>query len=47
MDAPYCQLNGIKTYAFKSREELINFTSNKNAMLIAINAEKILYGKIF
>ncbi len=38
-----CQLNGIKTYAFESKNDFINYVNNKNVILIAINAEKILH----
>jgi UDP-N-acetyl-D-mannosaminouronate:lipid I N-acetyl-D-mannosaminouronosyltransferase len=39
-------LNGVKTYAFKSYKELIEYTENKKVILIAINAEKILNNNV-
>ncbi|MGO3181904.1 MAG: WecB/TagA/CpsF family glycosyltransferase [Aequorivita sp.] len=39
----YKELNGIKTYAPQSREELICYAFEKKAILVAINAEKILH----
>lgn len=39
----YKELNGIKTYAPQSREELITYAFDKKAILVAINAEKILH----
>ncbi len=36
------QVNHIKIYPFKSRNELIEFVRNKKGLLIAANAEKIL-----
>ena len=35
-------INGVKTYAFKSQEDLLDFVAEKKTILIAINAEKIL-----
>lgn len=35
-------LNGLKCYAPSSREELIRFAFSNNAILVAVNAEKIL-----
>lgn len=34
-------INGKKIYAFKSREEFLDFIDNKNKILIALNAEKL------
>ena len=34
-------LNGIKTYAPQSRDELISFAMANKSILIAVNAEKI------
>lgn len=39
----YKKLNGVKTYAPKSREELIEYAYKEKAILVAINAEKILH----
>lgn len=36
-------LNGVKTYCFDSREDLIKFASTEQKSLIAVNAEKILH----
>lgn len=36
-------LNGVKTYSFSSRKELIDFVSKEKKSLVAINAEKILH----
>ncbi len=36
-------LNGIKTYAPKSRKDLIEYALNQRKILIAVNAEKILH----
>ncbi|MDO5968911.1 WecB/TagA/CpsF family glycosyltransferase [Flavivirga aquimarina] len=36
-------LNGVKTYAPTSKQELIEYAFNKKNMLIAVNAEKILH----
>ena len=36
-------LNGIKTYAPKSRAELIQYAIDNNKTMVAINAEKILH----
>lgn len=36
-------LNGVKTYAPNSREDLIDFAIEKKSILIAVNAEKILH----
>ncbi len=35
-------INGVKTFAFKSREKLLDFIEEKKTILIAINTEKIL-----
>jgi UDP-N-acetyl-D-mannosaminouronate:lipid I N-acetyl-D-mannosaminouronosyltransferase len=40
-----CLINDIKTYSFKSKNELIEFVNDKKTILIAINAEKIIYAK--
>lgn len=39
----YELINGIKTYNFSSREELIAYAAREKKSLIAINAEKILH----
>lgn len=39
----YKELNGLRTYVPKSRQNLITHAFSKKAMLIAINAEKILH----
>ncbi len=36
------KLKNITTYSFSNREELLEYIKNKNKILIAINAEKIL-----
>lgn len=36
-------INGVKTYCFSSRSELIEFAFSEKKSLIAINAEKILH----
>ena len=36
------EINGIRTYAPKSRKELINYAFNNKSILVAINAEKLL-----
>lgn len=36
-------LNGVITYAPKSREALIDFAMHNNSILVAVNAEKILH----
>ena len=36
-------LNGIQTYSFSSRKELIDFVRQKKKGLVAVNAEKILH----
>lgn len=36
-------LNGVKTYAPSSRKELIDYAFDQNAILVAVNAEKILH----
>ena len=36
-------LNGVKTYAPKSREELIDYAMKHHKIMIAVNAEKILH----
>lgn len=35
-------LNGILTYPFKSKSEILSFVEDKKAILIAVNAEKII-----
>lgn len=35
--------NGVKCYAFASFDDIIDFVSEKNGLLVAINAEKILH----
>lgn len=35
-------LNGVLTYPFKDKTELLNFISDKKQILIAVNAEKII-----
>jgi len=35
-------LGGVKTHAFKDRNEMLDFIENKKNILIAINAEKIM-----
>ncbi|MBN2272725.1 MAG: WecB/TagA/CpsF family glycosyltransferase [Bacteroidales bacterium] len=37
------KINGINTYSFKSREELIEYAFSEKKSLIAINAEKLLH----
>ncbi len=39
----YKTLNGVKTYAPKSREELMHFAMSQKSILVAVNAEKILH----
>ncbi len=39
----YKTLNGVKTYAPQSRKELIDYAFQNKAILVAINAEKILH----
>lgn len=39
----YKELNGVKTYAPQSREELITYAFKHKSILVAINAEKILH----
>lgn len=39
----YKELNGVKTYAPQSRKELITYAFENKAILVAINAEKILH----
>ena len=36
-------LNGVKTYAPKSREELLAYAMAQKSILVAVNAEKILH----
>lgn len=36
-------LNGVMVYPFSSTTDLITFVSNRNGILVAINAEKILH----
>ena len=38
----YKFINGIKIYAPMSRKSLIRYSLKKNALLVAINAEKIM-----
>ena len=35
-------INGVKTFAFESRENLLDFIEEKKTILIAVNSEKIL-----
>lgn len=42
MEDNFKYLNGIKTYAFKSKKELIDSVINKNSILIAITGRKIV-----
>lgn len=42
MKANHVKLNGVKTYAFSSKKDLIDYVSDKKKILIAVNAEKIL-----
>jgi UDP-N-acetyl-D-mannosaminouronate:lipid I N-acetyl-D-mannosaminouronosyltransferase len=42
MNLSYSRLNGLRTYVYDSRQELIDFAIDKKAILIAINAEKII-----
>lgn len=35
-------IKGVKTFAFESRENLLDFIENKKTILIAVNTEKIL-----
>jgi UDP-N-acetyl-D-mannosaminouronate:lipid I N-acetyl-D-mannosaminouronosyltransferase len=37
------ELNGVKVHPFTSREELLDYVSEKKGILVAINAEKILH----
>jgi len=39
----YKKLNGVKTYAPQSREEMISYGFENKSILVAINAEKILH----
>jgi UDP-N-acetyl-D-mannosaminouronate:lipid I N-acetyl-D-mannosaminouronosyltransferase len=39
----YSKLNGITTYAPKSRDELIDYAFDNKSLLVAVNAEKILH----
>lgn len=39
----YIDINGIKTYCFSSRSELIDLAFSEKRSLIAVNAEKILH----
>ncbi|RYM33467.1 glycosyltransferase [Brumimicrobium glaciale] len=39
----YKELNGVKTYAPQSREQLISYAFKNKSILVAINAEKILH----
>jgi UDP-N-acetyl-D-mannosaminouronate:lipid I N-acetyl-D-mannosaminouronosyltransferase len=43
MKINHCLLNGVKTYAFTSRKQLIEYACDQQKMLIAVNAEKILH----
>ena len=36
-------IDGIKIFPFESREQLIHYVDNHKAMLVAVNAEKILH----
>ena len=42
----YKEINGVKTYAPQSRQELITHAFASKSILVAINAEKILKGEI-
>lgn len=42
MDNNFCFLNGLKTYAFPNRSELLDALNGQKKILVAINAEKIL-----
>ena len=35
--------NGVMVYPFASFDDLLNFASDKNKLLVAVNAEKILH----
>lgn len=37
------ELNGVKVHPFTSREDLLDYVSEKKGILVAINAEKILH----
>lgn len=37
------KINGVNVYAPPSREKLVNFALEKNGILVAVNAEKILH----
>lgn len=37
------ELNGVKVHPFTSREELLDYVSQKKGILVAINAEKIMH----
>ena len=39
----YSKLNGVITYAPKSRDELIDYAVDSKSILVAVNAEKILH----
>ena len=39
----YFKLNGVITYAPKSRDELIDYAIDNKSLLVAVNAEKILH----
>lgn len=39
----YSKLNGVITYAPKSRDELIDYAIDSKSILVAVNAEKILH----
>ena len=45
MPKNYSIIGGIRIYAFNSKIELVEYVLNKKAILIAINAEKILLGR--
>jgi UDP-N-acetyl-D-mannosaminouronate:lipid I N-acetyl-D-mannosaminouronosyltransferase len=39
----FAYINGVKTYSFSARQELIEYASREKKSLIAVNAEKILH----
>jgi UDP-N-acetyl-D-mannosaminouronate:lipid I N-acetyl-D-mannosaminouronosyltransferase len=39
--ADYRNINGIKIYGFKSKDELMEYSSKQKKLLVAVNAEKI------
>ena len=36
-------IRGIKIYSFRSKEDIVDYVKDKNTVLIAVNAEKILH----